>query len=422
MCQLTALNKFCSFCSLHDIICDIFRESCNKYNSLDFSHATTEHFAQQIEQFSSSFTFGEQGDPSEFLVFLLDGLASCTKINEALAHMNSFIQPIQQIFGFYITSIIECKICLNRSGVDTWESILSLPISSHSNLSEVLAAYFSIEELQESDLYECSNCGKRVPSKKTLKITKESPVIFFNFKRFDHNVELNSTSKINMVIDYPETITLDDHFDEPTRQLNKENEDYSFIYTLNSVIVHLGEDVTNGHIFAYVRAPDGYWYKADDELVTPVHLDAVLNNKDAYILCYVKMSQDSINISDDEPLSSPIHSSSILISSTPTISNKYFDKHHFIHEDEIEVLEEESISLNKSMDVFSVDDNSFADTNSFNVNDDEYVQDSQDENDFVATLPSSHQFNLRSVDLAKLQLIKTEKNYKKNNVFLKKWD
>ncbi|CAF3898463.1 unnamed protein product [Rotaria magnacalcarata] len=41
---------------------------------------------------------------------------------------------------------------------------------------------------------------------------------------------------------------------------------------------------------------------------------------------------------------------------------------------------------------------------------DEDVQDSQAENDFVVETAASHQFNLRSVDLAKLQIIQTEKN------------
>ncbi|CAF4331681.1 unnamed protein product, partial [Rotaria sordida] len=124
--------------------------------------------------------------------------------------------------------------------------------------NESRSVYFSIEELKNGDLYSCSNCGKRVPSNKIFKINKGSPVIFFHLKRFDHNVKLNSTRKINVVIAYPETIILDYYFDETNRQSNKENEDYSFIYKLNSVIVHQGEYVTNGHVFAYVRAPDGY--------------------------------------------------------------------------------------------------------------------------------------------------------------------
>lgn len=71
---------------------------------------------------------------------------------------------------------------------------------------------------------------------------------------------------------------------------------------MNSVVVHLGEYATNGHVYAYVCSPDGYLCKADDEQLTPVDLDLVLNQKDAYILCYVKMLKNSIYLSDSETI------------------------------------------------------------------------------------------------------------------------
>ncbi|CAF1593854.1 unnamed protein product [Rotaria magnacalcarata] len=435
-------NKFCSFCALHGIICDIHRELRNEYNSLNPTYATAQPIAQHIEQLSSTFKFHQQGDPSEFLVVLLDHLMTCVKTNETDVDMNSSLQPIQQIFGLNIISIIECKICCKTSSVDTWESILSLSMSSYSNLRQSLSAYFTIEELKNGDLYSCSNCEKMVPFSKMLKISNESPVIFILLKRFDYDVRLNSTRKSNLVIAYPETITLDDYFDEISRQSNKENENHSFIYKLNSVVVHLGEYATNGHVYAYVCSPDGYWYKADDERLTPVDLDLVLNHKDAYILCYVKTLKNSIYFSDNETISSPTHSSPVKISSTPTVSFQYFDKARDTHDDEILLSEIESISSNNSMNKISIDDNSFAGTCSSHSNDDilsddssiqhcstqpesmilstsidtssiqldEDVQDSQSENDFVAETPTSHQFNLRSVDLVKLQVIRTEKN------------
>ncbi|CAF4505962.1 unnamed protein product, partial [Rotaria magnacalcarata] len=118
----------------------------------------------------------------------------------------------------------------------------------------------------------------------------------------------------------PEKITLDGYSDETCRQSHKENENHSFIDKLNSVVVHLGEYATNGHVYAYVCSPDGYWYIADGELLTPVHLDLVLNHKDAYTLSYVKMLKRSLYLSDNETISSPTHSSSVIISSTPIVS------------------------------------------------------------------------------------------------------
>ncbi|CAF2103184.1 unnamed protein product [Rotaria magnacalcarata] len=277
--QLMMANKFCSFCALYEVICDIHHELRNEYSSSDSTCATAKPIAQYLEQLLSAFRFGEQGDPSEFLVVLLGHLILCVKINKTVVDMNSSLQPIQQIFGLNIVSIIECKICSKTSSVDTWESILSLPISSYSDLSESISAYFTIEDIKNGDLYSCSNCGKM-----------------------------------------PEKITLDGYSDETCRQSHKENENHSFIDKLNSVVVHLGEYATNGHVYAYVCSPDGYWYIADGELLTPVHLDLVLNHKDAYTLSYVKMLKRSLYLSDNETISSPTHSSSVIISSTPIVS------------------------------------------------------------------------------------------------------
>ncbi|CAF4534735.1 unnamed protein product, partial [Rotaria magnacalcarata] len=49
----------------------------------------------------------------------------------------------------------------------------------------------------------------------------------------------------------------------------------------------------------------------------------------------------------------------------------------------------------------------------------ETVHDSLAGNDFVAELPSHHQFNLRTFDLAKLLVIRTAKNNKKKDRLFK---
>lgn len=51
---------------------------------------------------------------------------------------------------------------------------------------------------------------------------------------------------------------------------------------------------------------------------------------------------------------------------------------------------------------------------------DEDVPNSQVENDFVVETPALHQFNLRSVDLAKLQVVRTEKNNRKKKRLFEK--
>ena len=51
---------------------------------------------------------------------------------------------------------------------------------------------------------------------------------------------------------------------QSTHQQYKSNER---IYKLNAAVIHVGENVNNGHIFSYIRSPDHKWCEAGDELV-----------------------------------------------------------------------------------------------------------------------------------------------------------
>lgn len=309
---------------LQSIIRSIHHNINSKQNLLCvLPYASAEPFAQIIEQLSSTFTTGHQEDPSEFLVFLLNHLGSCLTPLESHIDVNSLINPIQHIFGLYIQSVSKCNVCLGESAFRNWEAFLSISIVAHPTLVEALAAFFSKEELHGDNLYECINCQIKVTASKTLQIIKALPVIFIHLKRFTYDKMSQMTRKIHQYITYPEMLNLNPYFDENIRESNKENDSVnSFIYQLNSVVVHLGKTPTSGHIFAYVRSPDGLWYKANDESITSVKLDMVLGDKDAYILCYTKVPKSTTGLSNTELIRSPVHSSSFLTSSTPIHSSR----------------------------------------------------------------------------------------------------
>jgi ubiquitin C-terminal hydrolase len=50
--------------------------------------------------------------------------------------------------------------------------------------------------------------------------------------------------------------------------VSKETNCKSAIYRLYAVLVHLGYGCDSGHYFAYVKAPDGKWFRMDDEDVS----------------------------------------------------------------------------------------------------------------------------------------------------------
>ncbi|CAM4756927.1 unnamed protein product [Rotaria magnacalcarata] len=268
-----------------------------------------ESFAQKIEQLSPSFTIGRQEDPSEFLQFLLDHLVTCLTPNKSMINVNLSKTPIEYILGLEIQSISMCKVCLRKSIVKNWESVLSLSIISHATIVESLEAFFFKEELHGENLYE------------------SLPVIFIQLKRFTYDKALRMIRKIHQSVTFPEILNLDCYFDQDIQELNKENNTIdNFVYKLNSVVVHLGENATSGHVFTYVRSPDETWYTANDESMKSTRLDTVLGDKDAYILCYTKVPKSSAILSDTNMIISPARSSLFLNSSTPINSSKIFDK------------------------------------------------------------------------------------------------
>jgi ubiquitin carboxyl-terminal hydrolase 36/42 len=326
--ELTADNKFCSICTLYSIICSIHRNVNNNCGlSSVLPYASAEVFGEKIEELSVSFQINQQEDPSEFLVCLLDHLIKCLTYFESHTNTNSFLTPIQYIFGLEMQSVTKCNVCLNESVSKSWESYLPVCIMSHSSVIEALAAFFSKEELCGDDLYECSCCNKKVTASKTLQIIKTSPVIFIHLKRFYYDIMLKTTHKIGQFITYPEILNLDPYFNENIRESNKENDTLdAFVYQLSGVVVHLGKKATSGHVLTYIRSPDGMWYKFNDELMTSVKLDIVLCDKDAYILCYTKVPKHKLTLSDIEMIKSPAHSSSFVTSSTPIHLREVFDK------------------------------------------------------------------------------------------------
>ena len=60
------------------------------------------------------------------------------------------------------------------------------------------------------------------------------------------------------------------------------------VYRLYAVVIHVGETVKYSHIFSYIRSPDNFWYKANDESIIQTNLDTVLADNNSYIFCYNK--------------------------------------------------------------------------------------------------------------------------------------
>ncbi|CAF2908496.1 unnamed protein product [Rotaria sp. Silwood2] len=281
----------------------------NEYTlSSVLSYATAESLAQQINELCSSFIIGRQEDPSEFLIFLLDHFKKCLTATGPSIDIDSLVTPIQRIFGLNTQFVSKCKACLLESTVENWET----------NCSE--------EILDGDNLYKCTNCKNKVPASRKFQIIQASPVIFIYLRRFTYEKFSKMTHKMKQFISYPEILNITPYLNKTVRESNKENNIFSnFTYKLYAVVVHLGENANSGHIFAYIRSPDGCWYKANDEKVTRIKLDKVLADKDAYILCYAKAPIGTMVLTDTELTINPMQSSCLFTSSTPIRPSKLFN-------------------------------------------------------------------------------------------------
>ncbi|CAF4164381.1 unnamed protein product [Rotaria sp. Silwood2] len=318
-CTLTENDEFCSCCLMRSIIKSIHQlnhRTCSFFSQL--CQASAVSMGRQINKLSSSFVVGRQEDPSEFLIVLLNHMIQCFSPMKLLSCSTFLSNPIDIIFGINLETSITCSICFNKTQQNNHECVWSVAISSCFNLKQALDSFCSTEELAGDDMFFCSKCETKVVALKSTKLTDPSPVIFIHLKRFFFDKTIKTIHKMDHFIAYPELLDLSSLICPTVIQSNQENYSLNeFLYQLNSVVVHVGENANNGHIFSYIRSPDNLWYKADDESITRVDLSDVLTDNNSYILCYSKVSRQKIISNETETFTSFEVVPRLLLSSTP---------------------------------------------------------------------------------------------------------
>jgi ubiquitin carboxyl-terminal hydrolase 36/42 len=298
----------------------------------ELTEASALPVARRITDLSPNFLPGQQEDPSEFFVALFNHLMECASSNHFQSFSTYLCSPFHSIFGVNMKSSVRCSVCLNETVKENFESIWSIPIMSHSNLEKALKAFCSDEKLTGDNSFECSNCERKTSALKLLQLADLSPIIIIHLKRFVYDQCEKITRKLKDSISYPEFLDVMPYIDRNMFQSNQASrQSNQLVYRLYSVLVHLGETADNGHIFSYILSPDDAWYKMDDEIITPVSLETVLSDKNAYIICYSKLSNDKIHLYEEGMNRSSAQSSVIFSSSTPkhpnTITSETFDDH-----------------------------------------------------------------------------------------------
>lgn len=147
------------------------------------------------------------------------------------------------------------------------------------SIVECLQSYTALEPLS-AEGYNCRGCGTPRSASKQLRIRKLPAILCIHIKRF--GIKQNppfSEEKYEGKIDFPLNLDMAPYMTKSS----EENEE--LVYDLESVIVHQGEQISNGHYYSFCKQEDK-WFRFDDEIVSATTVEDVLR-QDAYLLFYV---------------------------------------------------------------------------------------------------------------------------------------
>lgn len=144
----------------------------------------------------------------------------------------------------------------------------------------------AVESLTD-DSYSCRGCQKTGKMTKSVRIRKLPAILCMQVKRFQNEFRGGSVvqRKIKRRIRFPLELDMRPF----TTSAHRDGGDSrKFVYELESVIVHEGKAIEQGHYMAYCRGDAGgqrQWYRFNDARVTAVAEPMVLE-QEAYLLFY----------------------------------------------------------------------------------------------------------------------------------------
>lgn len=231
-------------------------------------------------------------------------------------------------------SRVVCSKCQKPS--DTFDSFLDVSLDvnrgGRPRLVNMLQGFIKEDRLEGDNKYHCEkwvapaccadlSCKAKANATKSFRIAKAPPILTFHLKRF--SVNFNSyngrarADKYNQFIEYPEMIDISPYMVDKQSPGTK--------YRLFGVTCHRGAELRFGHYTSYARGPDGRWFHADDDDVSPVSLKEALADKTAYLLSYIRVGDDE-EIPNGDPVSFNSPKKRKLDDESPRTSDKPFKR------------------------------------------------------------------------------------------------
>jgi ubiquitin carboxyl-terminal hydrolase 22/27/51 len=235
----------------------------------------------------------QQQDAQEWFILIVD------KLHEAISGTSDSKKRcdcfFHKIFFGRLNSEVTCDKCHSTSTTEEEYSSISLdfkkqakrkkkaqPDAKHAvpNVQECLRSYTAPEVLT-AEQYKCRTCDAPRSANKRVRVRKLPAILCVHVKRFGMKIVGSSfvQEKYEGKIDFPLTLDMGPYTTQASSVVGEQ-----LVYDLECVVVHQGENVHNGHYFAYCRQ-DKKWFRFDDEIVSATTTEDVLR-QEAYLLFY----------------------------------------------------------------------------------------------------------------------------------------
>ncbi|KAF9778397.1 cysteine proteinase [Thelephora terrestris] len=195
-------------------------------------------------------------DVQEFNRVLQDSLESRMKGTRAEG-------AIAKLFSGKMKSFIKCvNVDYESSRIEEFRDI-QLNVKGMKTLYDAFRDYVAVEMMDGENMYQAEGFGLQ-EARKGIIFQSLPPVLHLQLKRYEYDIQRDAMVKINDRFEFPSEIDLDEFLDE-TADRHK-----SWKYKLHGVIVHSGTAECGKCIALIKPDQDGLWLKFDDDRVTPV--------------------------------------------------------------------------------------------------------------------------------------------------------
>lgn len=228
-----------------------------------------------------AFSGTQEQDAHEFWQFLLNEFHLDYMRVTGLVDESKCKCLTHSTFSCELESSIKCSICGSVTSTIDPMIDLSLEINQTEettpSLYDCLDLFTSDEKLDS--IYTCQKCNRKNHATKALKIHKWPRVLAIQLKRFKHNVNQETFSKINSFVELPLVLDLS-KYSSATDSMQ-----YDCFYEIFAMICHVGS-VNTGHYITVIKSGTGQWLKFDDCVITLLKPTEVAH-LNAYLIFYI---------------------------------------------------------------------------------------------------------------------------------------